>query len=306
MCPAGNGLRGQEQPPEPRGRSTGGDQAELDELLDLAIDLARRAGTLVADGRRQAGDPVGRAAAGLGVDTKSTPTDVVTELDRASERFLTEQLLRHRPHDAILGEEGGARDGRSGVRWLIDPIDGTVNFLYGLPAYAVSVAAERDGVIVAGAVHSPASGETFHAALGRGAWLGERRLAGPSATTLDQALVGTGFAYDAHTRAEQAGVAAQLLPRVRDIRRLGAASLDLCYAAAGRLDAYYERGLSPWDFAAGALVAQEAGVVVHGLRGRAAGPVFVLAAAAPIAEELAGVLEELGADGAPPAGPPGS
>lgn len=259
------------------------------ELGALAVDLVRRAGALVAEGRDQAG---------LDVDTKSTPTDVVTEMDRRSERFLSEQIRARRPSDAILGEEGARQEGRSGVRWLIDPIDGTVNYLYGLPMYAVSVAAEYDGAMVAGAVHNPSLGETYHAVRGRGAWLGNRRLAGGTATRLDQALIGTGFAYDAARRARQGQVVAALLPRVRDVRRNGAASLDLCHAAAGRLDGFYEGGLSPWDYGAGCLIAAEAGLVVQGLHGRPVGPQFVLAAAAAIAGELTELLEGLGADAA--------
>lgn len=268
-------------------------------LADLAVELACRAGALVERGRA-AVDPDGTALdlpERLGVDTKSSPTDVVTQMDRASERLLADELGARRPHDAVLGEEGAARDGSSGVRWVVDPIDGTVNYLYGLPGYAVSVAAEVNGQVVAGAVHSPVSGETFRAIRGGGAWLGDRRLTGPRTGSLAQALVGTGFSYDARIRAEQARVVARLLPEVRDLRRLGAASLDLCFAAAGRLDAYFERGLHPWDYAAGCLIAQEAGLVVHGLRGRPAGPRFVLVAGAGIADALARRLEELVADG---------
>ena len=288
-----------EPPAEPGDSIDPGNPEMLAELAELAVTLARRAGDLVARGRAAAGpDGVGGGLSGrLGVDTKSSPTDVVTEMDRASERLLTSELAIHRPHDAVLGEEGASRQGSSGVRWVVDPIDGTVNYLYGVPFYAVSVAAEVDGQVVVGAVHNPVSGETFRAVRGGGAWLGEQRLTGPGADSLGQALVGTGFSYDSGTRAEQARVIARLLPAVRDLRRMGAASLDLCYAAAGRLDAYFERGLKPWDHAAGGLVAAEAGLVVHGLRGRPAGPWFVLAAGAGIAEELAAMLETLGADG---------
>jgi Archaeal fructose-1,6-bisphosphatase and related enzymes of inositol monophosphatase family len=268
-------------------------------LVELAVHLVHRAGALVLRGRAEAGpDGLGRDLSGrLRVATKSSPTDVVTEMDRAAERLVGSELAVRRPQDAVLGEEGASRAGSSRVRWVVDPIDGTVNYLYGIPMYAVSVAAEVDGQVVAGAVHNPVSGETFRAVRGGGAWLGDQRLGGPGATSLGQSLVGTGFAYDAAVRAEQAQVIARLLPVVRDVRRMGAASLDLCYAAAGRLDAYFERGLKPWDHAAGGLVAAEAGLVVHGLRGRPAGPWFVLAAGAGIAEELTTVLEALDADG---------
>jgi myo-inositol-1(or 4)-monophosphatase len=265
------------------------------ELLAIAIDLARRAGDLVAAGRERAGTDCDT----LDVAAKTTPTDVVTAVDTAAERFLTEQLGRLRPEDAILGEEGARATGSSGVRWLVDPIDGTVNFLYGLPQYAVSVAAERDGTVLAGAVHSPASGETFWASRGGGAWLSvagapEARLRASDRAELALTLVATGFSYSAEARARQAAVLAGLLPRVRDIRRLGSAALDLCYCAAGRLDAYYEADLKPWDFAAGALIAEEAGAVLSGLRGRAAGTDLVAAAAPGVAEPFFRLLEELG------------
>jgi myo-inositol-1(or 4)-monophosphatase len=268
-----------------------------EELLGLAVDLATRAGTLVLDGREAAG----AERAGLDPAAKSTPTDVVTEVDRAVERFLVGELRRLRPADAILGEEGGDHQaGTSGVRWLVDPIDGTVNFLYALPQYAVSVAAERDGTVVAGAVHNPATGETFRATLGGGSWLAapgraDRRLAVTGCTDLPQALIATGFGYAAAARARQAAVAARLIPRVRDIRRLGAASLDLCYLAAGRIDGYYEQGLHAWDYAAGGLIAAEAGAVRTGLRDRPAGDQLYCAAGPGLAAAFFGLLEEVGA-----------
>lgn len=228
------------------------------ELLELAVHLARQAGELIRSGRSRAGDQV---------DVKSSPTDVVTAMDRASEQLLVAELARRRPSDAILGEEGTARSGTTGVRWVLDPIDGTVNYLYGLPWYAVSVAAEVDGSVVAGVVYQPDSGELFRAARGEGAWLGDTRLRCTTGPELGQALVSTGFGYDAVRRAGQAAVAAGLLPQVRDLRRLGSAALDLCQLAAGRVDAHYEEGLSYWDYAAGALIASEAGAVVDWLPG---------------------------------------
>jgi myo-inositol-1(or 4)-monophosphatase len=239
------------------------------ELLALAVGLVRQAGSLVRAGRASAlGD----------IDSKSTPTDLVTEMDRAAERLVVEGLNAARPDDAVLGEETGAQRGGSGVRWLLDPIDGTVNYVYGLSQYAVSLAAEVDGEVVAGVVHNPETGEEWTAIRGGGAWRAGRRLAGPWASTLDQALLGTGFGYDAAVRAEQARVVAALLPQVRDIRRFGSAALDLCFVAEGRLDVYYESGLNPWDRAAGGLIAQEAGVAVTGLRGRPADAAMTLAA----------------------------
>ncbi|HYT10548.1 MAG TPA: inositol monophosphatase family protein [Mycobacteriales bacterium] len=261
-------------------------------LLDLSVRLARGAGRLVREARARSET----ADSGLDVAVKSSPTDPVTEVDRASERWLVERLAELRPNDAVLGEEGASRPGDSGVRWLLDPIDGTVNFLYGIPQYAVSVAAEADGEVVAGCVHDPSSGETFSAVRNGGAWLDGRRLAGPwRAPSLDRAVVGTGFSYDQGRRAAQGLVLAGVLPRIANLRRLGSAALDLCYVGAGRLDAYFEQDLKPWDRAAGALVATEAGAVVSGLRGRPPGAITVAASPA-VAAELRMLLEELGAD----------
>ena len=257
-------------------------------LLAIAERLARGAGELTVR--------LGAGAGALDVAAKSTPTDLVTEVDRASERWLVAELGRMRPNDAVLGEEGADRTGGSGVRWVVDPIDGTVNFLYGLRPYAVSVAAERDGRVVAGCVHDPTSGDTFGAALGAGAFLDGRPIGGTwLADRLATAVVATGFGYDAGLRAGQGRVLAGVLPRVGNVRRLGSAALDLCYVAAGRLDGYYEHGLKSWDRAAGLLVATEAGAVVGGLRGRPPGAVTVAGSPA-IAGELTTLLEELGAD----------
>ena len=237
-----------------------------------------------------------RSAAPAGVSTKSTPTDVVTASDTALEALVRDRLAQLRPGDPVVGEEGGGSAVDGTVTWVVDPIDGTVNFLYGLRPYAVSVAAERDGRVVAGAVHDPTSGETFGAVLGGGAYLdgvpiGGRWVAGELAT----AVVATGFGYDAGVRAGQGEVLAGLLPRIGNLRRLGSAALDLCYVAAGRLDGYYEHGLKDWDRAAGLLVATEAGAVVGGLRGRPPGALTV-AASPTVAAELITLLEELGAD----------
>ncbi len=238
-------------------------------LLALAVDLVRRAGDLVRDGRGDTAPEVG---------AKSTPTDAVTAMDRASEALVVDGLRAARPADGVLGEEGGERRGTSGVRWVLDPIDGTVNYVYGIPRYAVSLAAEVDGVVRAGVVRNPVTGEEWTAVRGQGAWRDGRLLVGSVVRDLASALVGTGFGYDAGQRAEQAAVVAALLPRVRDIRRFGAASLDLCYVAEGRFDAYYEQGLQPWDLAAGGLIAEEAGLRVTGLRGAPAGVEMALVA----------------------------
>jgi myo-inositol-1(or 4)-monophosphatase len=266
-------------------------------LLDLAVSAARAGADLA----------LRRRAEGLGeVGTKSTDTDLVTAADRAVEALVIGRLLADRPDDRVLGEEGGeagAHGGPAGgVRWIIDPIDGTVNYVYSLPTYAVSVAAEVEGEVVAGVVRNPVSGEEWTAVRGGGAWRdGQRLPATPAspATRLDRCLVGTGFGYDPARRAHQATVVAALLPRVRDIRRLGAASVDLCLAAEGRLDAYYEKGLNPWDHAAGGLVATEAGLWVTGLRGAPPGPAMVVAAPPAVHAELHDRLVELDADGGP-------
>jgi myo-inositol-1(or 4)-monophosphatase len=259
-------------------------------LLDLAVDVAREAAALVARGRATAADDV---------DRKSSPTDVVTAVDRASEELIVRRLLAARPDDGTLGEEGAARPGTSGVRWVIDPIDGTVNFLYGLPVYAVSIAAEVDGEVRAGVVLNAASGEMFTATLGGGAYLMAPGAAEPARLTasgpvsLEQTLVGTGFSYRVEERRAQGAVAAGLLTRVRDIRRLGSSALDLCSVAAGRLDAYYEKGLKPWDHAAAGLVAAEAGVVLSGLPGIPFGEGMAIAAAPSIAGPFLDLLVEL-------------
>jgi myo-inositol-1(or 4)-monophosphatase len=258
-------------------------------LLELAVETAREAAALVAAGRASAADRV---------DTKSSPVDVVTAVDTASEELIVGRLLAARPDDGVLGEEGADRVGTSGVRWVVDPIDGTVNFLYGLPAYAVSIAAEVDGAIVAGAVLNVGTGELFSARVGGGAFLAAPgadpvRLSGSAPASLEQALVVTGFGYDAERRRAQGAVVADLLPRVRDIRRFGSSALDLCAVAAGRVDAYYELGLNPWDHAAGALVAAEAGLVVTGLDGRPFADPMAVAVAPSVSAAFLDLLAEL-------------
>jgi myo-inositol-1(or 4)-monophosphatase len=259
-------------------------------LLALAVDIAREAGRLIVEDRPR----------GMGVaDTKTTATDIVTVMDRRSEQLIVERIAAARPDDGFLGEEGSAREGSSGVSWVVDPIDGTVNYLYEIPAYAVSIAAAVDGEVVAGAVVNPVLGETWTALRGEGAWLDGRRLEAAAPPALDLALVATGFGYDARRRTRQAEILQAVLPRVRDVRRFGAASLDLCAVAAGRVDAFYEQGLKAWDLAAGGLVASEAGASVTGLKGRPAGEAFVVAARPPLAELLRRLLEGLDADSDP-------
>jgi myo-inositol-1(or 4)-monophosphatase len=258
-------------------------------LLELAVDTAREAAALVRAGRASAGDQIG---------VKSSPVDVVTAVDTASEELIVGRLLAARPDDGLLGEEGADRAGTSGVRWVVDPIDGTVNFLYGLPAYAVSIAAEVDGAVVAGVVLNVGTGELFTARAGGGAVLqapGEApvRLSGSAPTSLEQTLVATGFGYRVEQRRAQGAVVADLLPRVRDIRRFGSSALDLCAVAAGRVDAYYELDLKPWDHAAGALVAAEAGLVLAGLGGRPFADPMAVAVAPSVSAEFLDLLAEL-------------
>ncbi|WP_237565740.1 inositol monophosphatase family protein [Ornithinimicrobium cerasi] len=240
-------------------------------LEALAVDLAQAAGALVLDERPDHT---------VVHHTKSTDLDVVTVMDTRSERLLRDRIAAVRPDDGILGEEDGHTSGSSGLTWVLDPIDGTVNYLYDLPAYAVSVAVVvGDPTVpgawtsVAGAVVNPRTGETFSAHAGGGARLATRGpggarhtadLAVSGAADLEGLLVATGFSYDREARVRQAATVAHLLPRVRDIRRMGAAALDLCHVAAGRVDAYYERGVSAWDVAAGVLLVTEAGGRVSG------------------------------------------
>ncbi len=234
--------------------SGGGPRPEDEELLALARTVAAEAGELVVRLRAEGVDVA---------DTKSSPTDVVTAADRACEELVRRRLREARPDDAVLGEEGDDVAGTTGVRWVVDPIDGTVNYLYGLPHWSVSIAAQRDGETVVGVVLCPPLGEEYTAVLGGGARLadarGERLLPAPAPVPVAQALVGTGFSYEERRRAEQAAAVARMLPRVRDVRRLGSCALDLCAVAAGTLDAYVEAGPHLWDHAAGALVAREAG-----------------------------------------------
>jgi myo-inositol-1(or 4)-monophosphatase len=262
------------------------------DLLALAMAAAVAAGRLLASRD-------GRDGSVLVAATKSSPTDVVTEMDRQAEELIRSRILAARPGDAILGEEGG-QTGDAPVRWVIDPLDGTVNYLYGLHDWAVSIAAEVSGVIVAGVVNVPRRGEMFGATLGGGAWLdaGNGRIAlrcGPG-VPLAQALVATGFGYRAARRKVQGEVVAAVLPRVRDIRRGGVASVDLCSVAAGRVDGFYERGLNYWDYAAGGLIAAEAGAVVGGLGGAAASTSMTVAAGPELFGALADMLAGLDAE----------
>jgi myo-inositol-1(or 4)-monophosphatase len=261
-----------------------------DALVDLAARVAERAGDLLLDGlhRRR-----------VLVETKSTGTDMVSEMDRASEALIVEALLAARPDDSIVGEEGSARDGTSGVRWVIDPLDGTTNYLYAHPGWGVSIAAETREGVVAGVVLDPVHGDLFTATFGGGARRNGQPIACSDQQVLAHALVATGFGYQPVRRGAQAQVLVGLLPQIRDIRRMGAAAVDLCSVACGRVDAYFERGLAWWDLAAGSLIAAEAGAVLSSLDG---GPVqagSVMAAAPGIAAALRDCLSALGAGDVP-------
>jgi myo-inositol-1(or 4)-monophosphatase len=224
------------------------------ELRALAESIAREAGALLRESFR---------SPDLRVSAKSTPTDLVSEADHAAEHLIRERLSEARPDDGVLGEEGGDVAGTSGVRWVVDPLDGTVNFLFGVPQWAVSIAAEdADGTLV-GVVYDAERDELFSAVRGGKATLDGREITGSKKQDLPTALVGTGFGYDAEVRRSQATVVARLLPEVRDIRRFGAAAIDLAWTACGRLDVYYEHGLNPWDLAAGGLICECAGLEVR-------------------------------------------
>ncbi|KOX10326.1 inositol-phosphate phosphatase [Nocardiopsis sp. NRRL B-16309] len=255
-------------------------------MRDLAVAVAAEAGALAAEG--QAGITV--------LETKSSPTDVVTKMDRATEELIRARLLAERPDDAVLGEEGGNESGTSRVRWVVDPIDGTVNYLYGSPDWGVAIAAEVDGVVVAAAVHIPSRGEMFEAVLGGGARRDGEPLRAPDAVPLDRALVATGFGYFPERRVQQARVLLEVVPHIRDIRRGGSAAVDLTGLATGRYNAYYERGLHAWDWSAPGLVATEAGLRVGGPRGGPPSEDLVIAARPGLYEELAELLAPLGAD----------
>ncbi|MBP2330906.1 myo-inositol-1(or 4)-monophosphatase [Kibdelosporangium banguiense] len=257
-----------------------------DTLREVAVTVAAEAADLVAATRRTAVQDV---------STKSSMTDPVTAGDRAAERLIRDQLAALRPSDAILGEEEGgeAAAEADGVCWVVDPIDGTVNYMYGLPWYSVSVAAQLDGVTVAGAVVEPASGRRWSAARGGGATLDGVPLRVSSADRLELALLATGFSYQPSRRVKQGEVVGRLLPNVRDIRRTGSAALDLCMVAAGWVDAYVEHSLARWDWAAGSLIAEEAGAVVE-LPGSGELGFAMFAAAPGIAKQLRVALLEAG------------
>lgn len=274
---------------------SGSDSVDLDELEALACRVAHDAGELLLNGWGST----------LRVDTKSSSTDAVTNMDRASERLVVAAIESARPSDGLLGEEGGRRTGSSGLEWVVDPLDGTINYMYGLPGWAVSIAVGTDAAAgedastwqaLVGVVHLPAQRTTYAARLGGGARredaAGVRSLRPSDCTDVNQALVATGFSYAAARRRDQGAVVATLMPVIRDIRRLGAASIDLCLVADGSVDAFYESGLAPWDRAAGELIASEAGVRLTEIAAHRLGdPEPVLLASCPgVSEALEALL----------------
>ncbi|MDJ0338630.1 inositol monophosphatase family protein [Cryobacterium sp. PH31-O1] len=260
------------------------------ELLDLARTIALTGGAL-AHRRRAEGVEIAAS--------KSSPEDIVTAADREVELLIRGLLADARPNDGFYGEESDATGGTSGLTWVVDPIDGTVNYLYGIPFYAVSIAVVQGDPdpatwnALAGAVVNPALGEVFTASDGSGAWLGDKRLHVNHDVPLSLALAGTGFSYEAPRRVWQANVVGGLIGQVRDIRRIGSAALDLCSVACGRLDLYFERGLNPWDHAAGALIAREAGARVGALQADAEGRDLLIAADPGLYEQFEPVLAGL-------------
>ncbi|MGO8876355.1 MAG: inositol monophosphatase family protein [Acidimicrobiales bacterium] len=261
----------------------------LEGLLDLAVSIAVEAGRVLSE-RFSAAGPT--QAVTDSVRSKSSRTDLVTEADQASDRLIVSRLAAARPHDAILAEESGSSAGTSGLTWVVDPLDGTINFVYGFPVFGVSIACRSGSGTLVGVVHDPLRDETFTAVAGGGAYRDGARLRLGPGPVMSEALVGTGFSYDSNRRAAQGLLIAHVLPQVRDIRRAGAAAIDLCWVAAGRLDGFYEAGLAPWDLAAGSLLVTEAGGTVERLDGLITGEpdVPTLLAAAP---GLAGPLRDL-------------
>jgi len=255
-----------------------------EELLALALEAARRGGEVVARMRAE-----GVRVAG----TKSSAIDIVTDADREAERLVRQTILEARPDDGVLGEEGSSVAGSTGVRWIIDPIDGTVNYLYGIPAYAVSVAAEVEGEVVAGAVRDVVHGHDYTAALGKGAHCDGQPLSCREPVPQEESLIATGFNYERHVRAHQAQAVARMLPRVRDIRRAGSCALDLCSVAAGRLDGYVEEGPEVWDDAAGGLIAREAGARVE-IRAGGSGKRLVVCAPGHTFERFSALVSDCG------------
>ncbi len=266
-------------------------------LRDLALATAREAGELIVELRTEGVEVAG---------TKSSETDIVTLADQAAEALVKERLLGARPGDGMVGEEGDDLRGTSGVVWIVDPIDGTVNYLYGLPHFAVSIAAEVDGVVVAGVVVAPPLGLEYVATLGGGATCNDRSIRPRTTVPLRERLVATGFSYEQPARTRQAGYLARMLPRIRDIRRLGSCALDVCGVAAGHLDAYVEEGAHIWDHAAAGLVVAEAGGTLEVTRSPGGKRLLICAPDDGFAEFRTVVVDAGFVHGEGPNGAPGS
>lgn len=251
------------------------------ELLAVAEQLAREAGDMALRGRKS-GD--------LSATTKSSPTDMVTQYDKASEEMITREFARLRPHDAIIGEEGANSEGTSGITWHIDPIDGTSNFFFDIPMWAVSIGAVDEHGPLVGAVYAPALGEMFTGIRGEGAWLNGTPIGVRQNNDLSDALVCTGFSYRVHERGAHAARVAQMVTHIRDIRRFGAAAIDLCFVACGRYDAYFEEHLHSWDLIAGQVIATEAGALVTNYAGSSVTPAQVLASQPGIQQQLISLI----------------
>lgn len=252
------------------------------DLLLLATRIAAEAAVVVA---RYAAERT------YVIETKSSPTDLVTEADRETEALIVRSILAARPGDGLFGEEGAAQESTTGIRWLIDPIDGTTNFVYGIPAYSVSIGVERDGEMIAGVVHDVALKEAYTASLGAGAFLNDRPIQVSPRSDLSTSLWGIGFAYDKLRRGNQARFYDRVLTHIRDVRRMGSAALDLCRVASGQLDGYFEFQLNPWDIAAGGIVVREAGGVTGGFHGHTFEDGYVLATSPALSEPMSRVLE---------------
>lgn len=252
---------------------------DMQRLLELALKIARQAGELLVD-----------RPASWDLTVKSTAIDIATQMDTASEKLIVESIVAARPDDGIIGEEGTSRESKSGVTWVIDPVDGTVNYFYGLPGWAISIAVKDESGTLVGVVHSPSVNATWHAVKGGGAFLNDVEISCNNPIELNLALLSSGFAYDVNNRIEQLKIVNVLLPQIRDLRRIGSAAADICHVATGMVDGYFETGLHEWDLAAAELIAREAGATVttrpwHGLNLTvAAGPHLFAALNAAIPE----------------------
>jgi myo-inositol-1(or 4)-monophosphatase len=228
------------------------------ELLELARKVGLDAGALLME----------RPPA-FEIESKSTAIDIATQMDKKAEKFIMESLLAARPDDGIIGEEGSSVESKSGITWVIDPLDGTVNYLYGLPGWNISIAAKDQSGVIAAVVYAPTINSLWKATKGGGAFLNNKKIKCNDPVNLNLALIATGFSYDLELRKEQGDRIQRLIPQIRDLRRNGAAAVDLCYVAMGAVDAYFENSLKEWDFAAGGLIATEAGAVISGRTGGA-------------------------------------